>query len=265
MASKEKEERVNELTEINIKLDVFEGPLDLLLHLIQQMEIDIYDIPIATITEQYMNYIHTMKTIELAVAGEYLVMAATLMAIKSKTLLPVQEFVTDDEELWEEDPREELVTQLLEYRKYKYAAERLTEKAEERSLYYTKEPMNIDGLADAEKPLKRGQVKKIDLIRAMQKILERKKFSQKVEKTITPDDTTIEERMVFIEERIKRNAHGCTFDSFFESPSKSEVVTTFMALLELMKKGQIIAQQKENYESIMLYPAVGDTEHDEIK
>ena len=99
----------------------------------------------------------------------------------------------------------------------------------------------------------------------MQKILERKKFSQKVEKTITPDDTTIEERMIFIEERIKRNTHGCTFNSFFESPSKSEVVTTFMALLELMKKGQIIAQQKENYESIMLYPAVGDTEHDEIK
>ena len=255
MASKEKEERVNELTEINIKLDVFEGPLDLLLHLIQQMEIDIYDIPIATITEQYMNYIHTMKTLELAVAGEYLVMAATLMAIKSKTLLPIQEFVTDDEELWEEDHREELVTQLLEYRKYKYAAEKLTEKAEERSLYYTKDPMNIDGLADVEKPLKRGQVKKIDLIRAMQKILERKKFSQKMEKTITPDDTTIEER----------NTHGCTFDSFFESPSKSEVVTTFMALLELMKKGQIIAQQKENYESIMLYPAVGDTEHDEIK
>lgn len=151
MASKEKEERVNELTEINIKLDVFEGPLDLLLHLIQQMEIDIYDIPIATITEQYMNYIHTMKTLELAVAGEYLVMAATLMAIKSKTLLPIQEFVTDDEELWEEDPREELVTQLLEYRKYKYAAEKLTEKAEERSLYYTKDPMNIDGLADVRK------------------------------------------------------------------------------------------------------------------
>ena len=76
-----------------------------------------------------MNYIHTMKTLELAVAGEYLVMAATLMAIKSKTLLPIQEFVTDDEELWEEDPREELVTQLLEYRKYKYAAEKLTEKS----------------------------------------------------------------------------------------------------------------------------------------
>ena len=87
------------------------------------MEIDIYDIPIATITEQYMNYIHTMKTLELAVAGEYLVMAATLMAIKSKTLLPVQETIIEEDGYWEEDPRDELVNQLLEYRKYKYAAE----------------------------------------------------------------------------------------------------------------------------------------------
>ena len=97
MGRSKQEERVNMVTEINIKLDIFEGPLDLLLHLIQQMEIDIYDIPIATITEQYMSYIHTMKTLELAVAGEYLVMAATLMAIKSKTLLPVQEAIIEDE------------------------------------------------------------------------------------------------------------------------------------------------------------------------
>ena len=117
------------MTEINIKLDVFEGPLDLLLHLIQQMEIDIYDIPIATITEQYMNYIHTMKTLELAVAGEYLVMAATLMAIKSKTLLPVQETIIEEDGYWEEDPRDELVNQLLEYRKYKYAVETWTSEA----------------------------------------------------------------------------------------------------------------------------------------
>ena len=96
MGRSKQEERVNMVTEINIKLDIFEGPLDLLLHLIQQMEIDIYDIPIATITEQYMSYIHTMKTLELSVAGEYLVMAATLMAIKSKTLLPVQEAIIED-------------------------------------------------------------------------------------------------------------------------------------------------------------------------
>lgn len=128
MGRSKQEERVNMVTEINIKLDIFEGPLDLLLHLIQQMEIDIYDIPIATITEQYMSYIHTMKTLELAVAGEYLVMVATLMAIKSKTLLPVQEAIIEDE-YWEEDPRDELVNQLLEYRKYKYVSRAVNRKS----------------------------------------------------------------------------------------------------------------------------------------
>nr|WP_083571975.1 segregation/condensation protein A [Enterococcus thailandicus] len=265
MAMKHNEERVNHLTEINIKLDIFEGPLDLLLHLIQQMEIDIYDIPIATITEQYMNYIHTMKTMELALAGEYLVMAATLMAIKSKTLLPVQELAIEDDLTWEEDPRDELVMQLLEYRKYKYAAEKLVEKAEERSLYYSKEPTMVEDLAEKELPLKRGQVKKVDLFRAMQAILERKQFSQKVEKTIAPDDTTIEERMSFIKEKLVNSQAGCTFESFFEAPTKAEVVTTFIALLELMKNGQIFAEQAENYDSIMLYPVVGDTTNDKIK
>ena len=99
----------------------------------------------------------------------------------------------------------------------------------------------------------------------MQKILERKQFSKKIEKIIAPDDTTIEERIIFVEERLKRNKQGCTFDSFFESPSKTEIVTTFMAILEMMKNGQIVAQQEENYESIMLYPAIGDTNNDEIK
>ncbi len=118
------------MEEINIKLDVFEGPLDLLLHLIQKLEIDVYDIPIAAITEQYMQYIHAMKSLELEVAGEYLVMAATLMAIKSQMLLPKQEILIEENDPYEEDPRDMLVAQLLEYRKYKYAAEQLSEKAE---------------------------------------------------------------------------------------------------------------------------------------
>ena len=132
------------MEEINIKLDVFEGPLDLLLHLIQKLEIDVYDIPIAAITEQYMQYIHAMKSLELEVAGEYLVMAATLMAIKSQMLLPKQEILIEENDPYEEDPRDMLVAQLLEYRKYKYAAEQLSEKAEERSLYFTKDPMDVD-------------------------------------------------------------------------------------------------------------------------
>ncbi len=115
------------MSEINVKIDAFEGPLDLLLHLIQRMELDIYDIPIAEVTSQYLVYIKTMKVLKLDVAGDYLIMAATLMAIKSHLLLPKQELTFDDETLdyfeGGQDPRESLVEQLIEYRKYKKAAE----------------------------------------------------------------------------------------------------------------------------------------------
>lgn len=115
--------RIGDNMQINVKVEGFEGPLDLLLHLIQHLEIDIYDIPMAEITEQYMLYIHTMKELELDVASEYLVMAATLLAIKSKMSAPKQEEeIVEDIEDWEpEDPREELVTKLIEYKQFKEA------------------------------------------------------------------------------------------------------------------------------------------------
>lgn len=167
------------LQEINLKLDVFEGPLDLLLHLIQKLEIDIYDIPITAVTEQYMSYIHAMQTLELEVAGEYLVMAATLMAIKSQMLLPKQELeIIDDEDFFEEeDPREALVAQLLEYRKFKYAATVLHEKEEERKLYYTKEPMDMDDYKEEDTTLPPNQINTIDLFLAFHSMLEKKKKS----------------------------------------------------------------------------------------
>lgn len=254
---------MTDLPEMKIKLDVFEGPLDLLLHLIQQMEIDIYDIPIAKITAQYMSYIHTMKEFELALAGEYLVMAATLMAIKSQTLLPTQELAVEDELGFEEDPRDELVAQLLEYRKYKYAAEKLSERADERSLYYTKDPMNVDAFKERDVALKKDALKPIDLFEAFHQLLERKKNEEKIETTITSEDTTIEERISFIKQILQQNQQGCSFTSFFDLPTKSEVVTTFMALLELMKTGDIVAKQDENYATIMLYPTVGDSTNEE--
>lgn len=123
-----------------VKLEAFEGPLDLLLHLINKYEIDINDIPVAQITEQYMHYIHTMQKLDLNIASEYLVMAATLVAIKSQMLLPKQEI---DEEMDEyvEDPREELMHRLIEYRKYKDAAEKLKQKEEESSHLFTRSPV----------------------------------------------------------------------------------------------------------------------------
>lgn len=162
------------MEEIKVKLDVFEGPLDLLLHLIKTLEIDIYDIPIAQVTDQYMNYIHAMESSQLEVAGDYLVMAATLMSIKSQMLLPKQE-LDDDEDTYEEDPRENLVAQLLEYRKYKYAAGELFEKAEERSHYFTKEPMDMDEYKDEDTSLEANQFNTIDLYLAFQSMLEKKK------------------------------------------------------------------------------------------
>ncbi|WP_368251518.1 segregation/condensation protein A [Enterococcus sp. 2201sp1_2201st1_B8_2201SCRN_220225] len=243
------------MSEIKIKLDVFEGPLDLLLHLIKTLEIDIYDIPIAQVTDQYMGYIHAMKTLELELAGEYLVMAATLMAIKSQMLLPKQELEPEDEEIYEEDPRDALVNQLLEYRKYKYAAELLSEKAEERSQYFTKEPMDVDDFKEEDRSLPKNQITTVDLFLAFHKMLEKKKKRQIIETTISSDENSIEDRMDEIKRGIAHlSAHeGRSLTSFMESYSKTEIVTTFMAMLELMKNREIRVVQEDNYGEILLY------------
>lgn len=242
------------MSEINVKLAVFEGPLDLLLHLIQKLEIDIYDIPIAAITEQYMQYIHAMQTLELEVAGDYLVMAATLMAIKSKMLLPKQELVAQ-EDVYEEDPREVLVSQLLEYRKFKYAAEVLSDKAKERGDYFTKEPMDVDDYKEDNPLLPTNQFNTIDLFLAFHNMLEKKKKRQVIETTITSDEATIDDKMTAIKRSLAnlKPSEGKSLTDFLQSYTKSEVVTTFLAVLELMKTGSVTISQTENYGEITLF------------
>lgn len=246
------------LQEINVKLDVFEGPLDLLLHLIKRLEIDIYDIPIAAVTEQYLTYIHTMKNLELEIAGEYLVMAATLMAIKSQMLLPQQEVELTEEldDMQGEDPREALVSQLLEYRKFKYAAKILHEKESERSLHYTKEPMDIEIYKEqtlSEKMV--HQLSSIDLFLAFHSMLEKKKKQGLLETTIVGEDISIEEKILSITEKMTGldQQTPMNFEKFFSTYTKQEIVTTFMALLELIKNGSIYVEQQENYSTILLY------------
>ncbi len=252
--------------EISVKLEVFEGPLDLLLHLIKTLEIDIYDIPIAEITAQYMAYIHSMKTLELDVAGEYIVMAATLMSIKSKLLLPKQEIELAEYDVESEegvDPRDALVAQLVEYRKFKYAATVLKEKEEERGQYYTKEATNLDQYKEEFQPLDPNQVTMIDLFLAFHTILERKKNQTPKETTISNDHETIEEKMQLIDQRMQSMTEnqGLAFDTLFLTYSKGEIVTTFMALLELVKSGKIIAIQKDHYQPIYLYKNNQKIEH----
>jgi segregation and condensation protein A len=246
---------------IQLKLDVYDGPLDLLLSLIQKLEVDIYDIPIAEITKQYMAQIHAMKELELEVAGEYIVMASTLMAIKSKMLLPTETY--EGEETEEEqgvDPREELVAQLLEYRKFKFAATKLSALEEERALYFTKDPMDLSDYVEEDTGrLEDEQYNTMDLFFAFHQMLEKKKARKPMDTTIEHDEISIEDRMDEIVHSLrtkfkKAPKSGMSFDSFFEEDAnKSEIVTTFMAMLELIKKKQIHIEQASNYEPILLF------------
>ncbi|MCL6570464.1 MAG: segregation/condensation protein A, partial [Bacillus sp. (in: Bacteria)] len=185
-----------------VKIDAFEGPLDLLLHLINTLEIDIYDIPVAQITEQYLMYIKKMSVLKLDVASEFLVMAATLLVIKSKMLLPKNEelFYEEDPEIsFEEDPRDELVERLIEYRKYKEAAQDLKSMEEERGLIYTKPPSDLSDMAKEKQPKKEEpNVSLYDMLAAFQKLLRRKKLQRPMATKIARQEISIEKRMTEI-------------------------------------------------------------------
>lgn len=244
------------MNELNVKLEIFEGPLDLLLHLIKTLEIDIYDIPISEITEQYMLYIRSMQELDLELAGEYIVMAATLMSIKSKTLLPKAEVDLSDSDYVDEiDPREQLVAQLLEYRKYKYAAGVLKDKETERGQYYTKEATNLDEYKEQVEPLAPNEVTTIDLFLAFSDILNRQKELGPMSTSIVSEEFSIEDKIKEITEKMfhLKTSQGLTFNSLFYVFTRNEIVTTFMALLELIKAGEVVAKQASSTEPIVLF------------
>lgn len=241
---------------IDVKLQVFEGPLDLLLHLIEKNQVNIYDIPIVTITEQYLEYLGEMQRQDLDVMSEFLVMAATLINIKAKMLLPKEE----EEEEEEEDPRAELVRRLLEYKMYKYAATELKDMEMDAagSIYrspaipkevaeYREEidPVELcDGLTlnrlnEIFQMVMKKQVEKIDPIRS--------KFG-----TIEREEISIEERMDTIRDQVK-GLKGISFRTLLEiQASKINVIVTFMAILELMKVGAITVRQNGLFDDIMI-------------
>lgn len=239
-----------------VKIDAFEGPLDLLLHLINRLEIDIYDIPVAEITEQYLIYIKTMNELKLDVASEYLVMAATLLAIKSKMLLPKHEeaFPDDNPELsFEEDPREELVERLIEYRKYKEAANDLKSMEEERSLMFTKPPSDLSEFAKDVQPVRTEiNVSLYDMLAAFQKLLRRKKLQRPLATKIARQEISIEKRMSEIMADLLEGNGRKAFTELFPYPEKDHIVVTFLAILELMKRKEINVDQQENFGEILI-------------
>lgn len=234
-----------------VKIDAFEGPLDLLLHLINEYKIDIYDIPVAEITQQYMNYIHTMKQLELNVASEYLVMAATLLAIKSQMLLPKQE-LNDDIDEYEEDPREELMNRLIEYRKYKNAAEELKEKEMSANQIYTRPPAVFEELNDKVEMIK-GDVTIYDMLGALNKMFQRQVWDRPLDSKVTRTEIPIEERMEQVLDAVKQSEKGILFDDLFTYKTRSHIVITFMALLELMKNNAIYCKQEKHFDALYLF------------
>ncbi|WP_310649063.1 segregation/condensation protein A [Niallia taxi] len=245
------------MMQYNVKIDSFEGPLDLLLHLINKLEIDIYDINVAEITEQYLEYIHAMSVLQLDIASEFLVMAATLLAIKSKMLLPkYDEELLDNDLVYEheEDTREDLIERLVEYRKYKEAAGDLKEMELERGLIFTKPPSDLSDYAQAAEESAKSEldVSLYDMLAAFQKLMRRKKLQAPLATKITRQEIPIESRMEEILHFIKSKRGRIHFEELFPVHDKTHIVVTFLAVLELMKRQTLFVEQEHNFADIFV-------------
>ncbi|SKA89636.1 condensin subunit ScpA [Prosthecobacter debontii] len=224
-----------------VKLEIFEGPLDLLLYLIKKDEIDIYDVSIGRITKQYLDYIDTFKMLNIEVASEFIVMAANLMYIKSRELLPqTQQPPEDDAD--EEDPRWELIRQLVEYKKFKDAAMFLGTQEVKADEFFATTPELPD--LSAPPPDVVGQVGIFDLIQAFQKVLKRFENSTDI-REIVSDRFTVADKIEHLLETIVIGSR-VRFDSLFSSAaSRVEVIVTFLAMLELMKLNHLMVEQEK--------------------
>ncbi len=220
-----------------VKLEIFEGPLDLLLYLVKKDEVEIHDISIERIAKQYLTYVDAFKLLNIDLASEFIVMAANLMYIKSRTLLPKQD-QPPEEEAEEDDPRWELIRQLIEYKKFKDAAHFLEGRALAAENYY---PANPEKAAVPEAPIAFPEVGIFDLIRAFQKIVDRLKPETLTQ--IQDDHWTVSDK---IEHLLKVMPHGAPVrftELFADLSSRDEVIVTFIAMLELMKLRQLRIMQ----------------------
>ena len=238
--------RLEEKTGYTFRLEGFEGPLDLLLHLIQKNELDIFNIPIALITEQYLEYLQLMKVLNLDVAGEYLLMASTLLHIKSRMLLPRS---SEEEEKEEEDPRAELVRRLLEYQKYKGAAGEL----EKRPLLDRDVFIRLTPTESQEPEEERIEVNLFELLEAFQDVLKRVKPEAVHE--VNLEHLSVEDKILEILALLESENRSMAFHRLFpEQASRRVVVVTLLAILELVKMKRIRIFQIAPFETIRISP-----------
>lgn len=240
-----------------VKLEIFEGPLDLLLYLVKKEELDIYDIPLERITKQYLDYIDTFKMLNIELASEFIVMAANLMYIKSRELLP-KTLQPPDEEGEEDDPRWELIRQLVEYKKFKEAAQFLGQQEIRSDEFFAANPE----LPDLEAPVEGiGQVGIFDLIRAFQKVLKRFEKTDDI-REIVDDRYTVAGKIDHLLEIIPVGARVKFETLFTDVSSRSEMIVTFMAVLELMKLNHLEVEQEHLMgQIIVIRPDKGGWRH----
>ncbi|MCX0278535.1 segregation and condensation protein A [Bombilactobacillus mellis] len=239
------------MEKLQLVLSDFQGPLDLLLHLIRQSKIDIYNIPIAKITEQYMEYLHKMNVLQLDVAGDYLVMAATLMRIKSQLLLPQapteQHTTTSDNTV---DPRSDLVAHLLTYQAFKSVAQTLKQQEKKRQQLHAK-PLSALAAKDQEIRLKPGVKVAADLARAVADLLQKQDLSRRPPQ-IKAEKITLKQAQTAIMEQLQLQPQTTFGNLLRQQAGIEEVVTKFMALLELIKKQVIVVQQTDYQADILV-------------
>ena len=240
---------MSDYMDYSVKIDEFEGPLDLLLHLIKEDNIDIYDISIDKITKDYLDYINKMEELNINVASSYLVMASELMEIKSKSLLPSnkKEEVSENEE---EVSRERLISKLIEYKKYKEITNSFKELESLRKEIYIKSPENIKNYID-EKITNDNDIGINDLLNAFSLFLERKKLEKPINTKITNKEYSVKERKSSIRNILKERKK-LEFTELFNEYNKSFIVVTFLSILEMTKDNEIDLKQEDNFSKIYI-------------
>ena len=229
----------------NIHLERYDGPLDLLLDLIRKQEINIHDIPIARITGQYLEYLHQLDTLDMDVSADFLYMAATLIFIKSKMLLPPDPLAGAE---GEQDPRAELVHQLLEHEKFKNAAQMLYEKQQLEAHVWSKPDLSLYGGEEVEGEL---VVSLVDLIKVFQQVLERRKADVKIE--LHHDQFTVAQMVVMLRKQLRAAEEGIVLAQFFEAcPSRHAMIVAFLAVLEMVRLQAVVLVQKTLFAEILL-------------
>ena len=252
------------VSEYKVKFEVFEGPMDLLLYLVKKEEVEIYEVNLTKIAREFIEYVDLMREFDIEIAGEFLVMASTLMYIKSKELLPVDQQVTTDEDDEGEDPRWELIRKLVEYKKFKDAADKLGTLEHEQEDVYPRLPAK----QEFDMPEDRGPGLKVsifDLINAVNDVIKRVEARTHDISRIEDEYFTVADKINVLRERLVNQPRFTFSELFADAAGRNEVVATFLAMLELIRLEQIKIDQEDNFGDIVITEGVGQDEFDPME